>query len=86
MSDYLKVLPNGWAVKHFLTAGRPGIWLLGGVNYVNTAYGPATSMHDIDGLFKIIEEIDRETAIIGWDGYNWWDTGLNAMGERAVEI
>lgn len=53
MNDYLHI-DDGSARYHYTDSGLDNIWLIGGVEFHDTSYGPATSIHDVDDLHRAI--------------------------------
>ncbi|WP_298974344.1 helix-turn-helix domain-containing protein [uncultured Roseobacter sp.] len=53
MTEYLHI-NNGDDRYHYTGSGLDNIWLVGGVEYHETTYGPATSIHDVDDLHRAI--------------------------------
>ncbi|MEI4235033.1 hypothetical protein [Roseovarius sp. D22-M7] len=43
-------------VFHYKTAGLPNVWLQGGVEFVETPYGPATKIENLEDLHRLIAE------------------------------
>lgn len=39
---------------HYTSCGLQNVWLKNGYTEIQTDYGPATSIHDIEGLHKVI--------------------------------
>ena len=53
MTEFVHTEMEG-APFHYTDCGLDNVWLYGGVRYHDTAYGPATSIHNIDELHDAI--------------------------------
>jgi len=54
MTNYIHTNQGGDAKYHYTDCGLDNIWLIGGVEFHETSYGPATSIHDVDDLHRAI--------------------------------
>lgn len=53
MTDFMHV-SEGQERYHYIDCGLDNVWLIGGVERMETPYGPATSIHDLDELHYAI--------------------------------